>query len=519
MAKSAVSFKTHRFKLQADSSDEVEIRSETFLGRNYTVVPVVAMVEGVRFGAAQTDPELGLASEFGATPVLWNNRPIVLNHPKKNKKFVSANESIDVLEAFSFGFTMNAELDDDKLKMEAWIEDDRVSELGEKAEEIVQAIKDGEMVEVSTGFFSQIDDKKGKFKGQSYKGVWRNVQPDHLAILELGSVGACSNDDGCGIPRINEEGDMAKDALTTGSSCSCGGKHPHVNEEDDAGEQTGDEEKKPKQKSQTSVPSVASTAPIEVQDAEDRADFREQMQRQVTQELGSDILSGDIAKVVQKALQRKYRNYVYVYGFSKTHVIFEAYTYDSERFNYNGYICYRQAFNVSNEGKVEFVGEPEEVILLTKIVPQEQSPTPVVQTKENDMADAPKVEEKTEEKPVVQAATPEVVAPKVLSAQEYIDNAPPEIRDMLNASMRAQAARKEELIKTLTENKKCKFTKEVLLTKPVDELEALVELSGAAPSYKGVAPANQPYVQENSEPRFMNAPKIWGEEKKDAAAA
>ena len=43
--------------------------TKVFMGEDYLVVPVVAMVEGVRFGANQEDPELGLASEFGKYPI------------------------------------------------------------------------------------------------------------------------------------------------------------------------------------------------------------------------------------------------------------------------------------------------------------------------------------------------------------------------------------------------------------------------------------------------------------------
>src|SRR5688500_17448146 len=94
------------------------VRTQTCLGIEYVVVPVVAMIEGVRFGANQTSGELGLASEFGKFPVGWNNRPCTVGHPKVGGDFVSANTP-DVLSSWSFGVTMNTQLDGDKLKMEA----------------------------------------------------------------------------------------------------------------------------------------------------------------------------------------------------------------------------------------------------------------------------------------------------------------------------------------------------------------------------------------------------------------
>ncbi len=55
-------------------------------------------------------------------------------------------------------------------------------------------------MEVSTGLFSEIEAKPGIFKGRHYKGVVRNLRPDHLAILP-DSIGACSIADGAGLMR------------------------------------------------------------------------------------------------------------------------------------------------------------------------------------------------------------------------------------------------------------------------------------------------------------------------------
>ena len=57
-------------------------RTEKFAGRDYMVVPVVALVEGVIQGVNAANPELALASEFGKFPAGWNGRPVVMDHPE-----------------------------------------------------------------------------------------------------------------------------------------------------------------------------------------------------------------------------------------------------------------------------------------------------------------------------------------------------------------------------------------------------------------------------------------------------
>lgn len=513
---------------QVDS--DIEIRTETLFGREFTVVPVVAMVEGVRFGAAQTDPELGLASEFGENPELWNNRPLVMNHPKVDGNFVSANSSPEVLEEYYFGITMNAKLDDTKLKMEAWFDNARIEELGGEFEETLEKIKDQELVEVSVGFYSDLEPKKGKFKGQSYKGIWRNIRPDHLAILSEGMLGACSNADGCGIPRINKESDMAKQ-LATGEAvktgCSCGGTHT---QEEHTDEEVVEGATPKTQKSKSGVPLLNPLKALEEEAAEERAAIRELNQKIVDQQIDSSLMDSDVRKLLNRALAKQYGSYSYVYGFTNEYVIFEKYNYSAYG-EYSGYVTYRQNINVT-EGAVEFVGDPEEVVLLTKIVPQsqaesEQLTTATVQTQENDMTKAndttatgatgttPEATATTTPAATTETTQTPAVQEKKLTAQEYIENAPAEVREVLQSSLKMHQDRKAECIKTLKAHPKNKFSDEHLSAQSLDVLENMVELIGATPSYAGVAPASAPRVH-NEGAQIIEAPRVF--ERKSAAA-
>ena len=187
-----------------------DTREETLMGRKHLVVPVVALVEMVLQSSSSDEPELALAEEFGANPLAWNGRPIVVNHPELNGEKVSASLT-DVVDAEKIGEIYNTVLDDKKLKLEAWIDLERAEELGGVISETVAKLQDGgEIIEVSTGLFSNVEAKGGKFNGEDYGGIWRNIVPDHLAILSE-ATGACSIEDGCGAPRAN----------VAAASCSC----------------------------------------------------------------------------------------------------------------------------------------------------------------------------------------------------------------------------------------------------------------------------------------------------------
>ena len=181
-----------------------DIRTAELQGRSHIVLPVVALVEGVLHPSNAESPELALASEFGHFPDGWNGRPVVLNHPKVDGEPVSAN-SPRIMNNEVFGQLFNTVLDDTKLKSEIWIDTNRANELGGKVQDAVDRLQDGELMEVSTGLFMDLDPTEGTYNGARFSGIWRNIVPDHLAVLPPGTIGACSIADGCGAPRTNAE--------------------------------------------------------------------------------------------------------------------------------------------------------------------------------------------------------------------------------------------------------------------------------------------------------------------------
>jgi hypothetical protein len=107
---------------------------------------------------------------------------------------VSAVSSPDIYER-SLGTVWNSRMESDKLKANLYLHVQRTEQI---APMLMQAIKSGRQIEVSTGLFSQDQQTSGRWNTEEYVAVVRNIQPDHLAVL-LDQQGACSWTDGCGL--------------------------------------------------------------------------------------------------------------------------------------------------------------------------------------------------------------------------------------------------------------------------------------------------------------------------------
>lgn len=187
-----------------------ETREETLDNKNYLVVPVTMMVEGVHSGSH--GPILHYAEELGRYPESWDGIPVTIGHPKVNGVYVSAN-SPDVLTDWAVGRVFNTYLDEESkaLKAEAWL---CLEDLARISEDTLTKINDNEIIEVSVGVFSDEEDVTGIYNNEQYIAIARNHRPNHLALLP-DAVGACSIEDGCGI-RVNKKGgtNVTKEKIT-----------------------------------------------------------------------------------------------------------------------------------------------------------------------------------------------------------------------------------------------------------------------------------------------------------------
>jgi hypothetical protein len=191
--------KNNKLYIHSITANNYTVRVEQYEGRKHLVIPVIMLVDGVHNGSQ--GPLLHLSDEFGKIPESWNGIPVSIQHPEQDGTPVSAN-SPSIIEQQTVGRIFNTRLDGDKLKAEAWIDEEKVRNI---SPETLQLIRYSKPIEVSTGVFTDDDLSDGDWHNENYVGIARNHRPDHLALLP-NDIGACSNRDGCGV-RTNKEED------------------------------------------------------------------------------------------------------------------------------------------------------------------------------------------------------------------------------------------------------------------------------------------------------------------------
>lgn len=189
----------NQFQVITCNLDTVNVRHDILEGRNHLVVPMVMLLEGVHQGSG--GPLYYPESELSKTPVVWNHKPIVVYHPIYNGQPISACDPA-VIESSKVGLIMNTRWEDGKLKSEAWLEVNRCDKVDKR---IMKKINKKEMIELSTGVFTDNEDAEGEWNGEKYTAIARNYRPDHLALLP-DQKGACSIKDGAGLMRNQEVG-------------------------------------------------------------------------------------------------------------------------------------------------------------------------------------------------------------------------------------------------------------------------------------------------------------------------
>lgn len=68
--------------------------------------------------------------------------------------------------------------------------------------------------------------------------------------------------------------------------------------------------------------------------------------------------------------------------------------------------------------------------------------------------------------------------PEELSVEEYINNAPAGMRDLLASGVKAHNQAKMQLVKAITSNKRCPWTPDDLMSRDLSELQGLASLAG-----------------------------------------
>ncbi len=202
-----------------------DVSREVYREDGFLVVPVEVTREGVHNDHLKT----GNAIRDAARRNLFENVPVVFNHPRKDGHYVKI-RGMNRPE-FEKGFTRNQEFDEERNRIVA----EMVLDLNkEDVEGVATEFLMGSSFPVSIGFFADKVRDPGEFDGVEYEFVERRLNDvDHLAILLDGEEGACST---CKGPIPNNSSDSTDSMILA--------QIPDINLDKKGGEKSMCEEEK-----------------------------------------------------------------------------------------------------------------------------------------------------------------------------------------------------------------------------------------------------------------------------------
>ena len=425
-----------------------KVRHDKMGDKDYLVVPMVMLTEGVHNGSL--GPLLYTKDELAKLPDTWNMKPVVIYHPSGN----SACDPL-VIDSQGVGVIMNTKIVEEpkgkgkliKLHAEAWLEESRLKKVDDR---VLNALEKGEMMEVSTGLFTENEEIAGEWEGEKYSAIARNFHADHLAILP-DQKGACSLEDGAGLLRNEASFDAVRGLLFTALDAKFGQYACYV----------------------------ADVFKEFVVYSKGMKLYKINYSATET----SATLEGEPTEVVRVVQYRSPDGSV-IANIERSPNVDKKQIVDNLVKNSNG--LWTEADRAFLMGKSE-----AQLMQLT-------APTPAPTPAENA---AQKAAEKGAEqiKPAMAANSAPVPVPeKEPSVAEYLAKAPAGLRSMLANGLRAHDGRKNELVGAILASPRNAFKKEALEGKDIEELQALVALAGptqneqALASYSGLADALQP---------------------------
>tara|TARA_R110002020_G_scaffold12409_6_gene45519 strand:- start:23101 stop:24483 length:1383 start_codon:yes stop_codon:yes gene_type:complete len=420
------------------------VRHDTMEGREYLVAPMVMLTEGVHKGS--NGSLYYPRDELSKTPEVWNHKPVVVYHPTMNGVGVSACDP-DIITSRKVGVIMNTRFDAEtgKLRAEAWLEKDRIQKVDPR---IAGSLERSEIMELSTGLFTDNENMDGDFDGKSYSSVARNYRPDHLALLP-DKKGACSIEDGAGLLQLNSS---EKGTLEEAICLEFG---------------------------EGVVPKDIVTKQVifSKEDQLFRVDF-------TTNESGFVF---DQKSLVEVSRELSYQAITETQSQGENEM---AKSIITEKVN--GLISNENTqFNEEDQEGLSLLSEAT----LDKLEPvlndedTEDDSSEETEAASEEVAEV-KCEDDGEETCDAEKETEAVENQRPLSAKEYVANAPPEIRDLLESGLASHQRDRDALIDVIVANENNIFEKQQLAEKSMSELKGLAALAAKAesvPSYAGAA--------------------------------
>ena len=443
------------------------VRHDQLEGRDHLVAPMVMLLEGVHSGS--NGPLFYSKKEIGQHPETWNGKPIVIYHPMVNGMGVSAC-SPEVFNSRKCGVVMNSTFQkkDKALKAEAWLDVERLEAVDDR---VMSALEADEPMELSTGLFADYDLTEGTWNNEEYLGSVHNCRPDHLALLP-DKIGACSLAKGAGLLVNKADNKKRIEWILSETMKEMGG----------------------------------------LTDNEmSHSNLRDALNGAMTIKYGDakGIWNGWIEDVYEDFIIYFFDGKLHRLDYSATDTMVELENVPPrEVVRVTEYRTTDGAF-VGNEPAAED-GDPS---VKEKDMDRKELVDNLIANEVNEWSDDDReflmnatdaqfekmAAEVTVEAPAVNVVTPEVtpapapvqnavvvgaasIAPKAVTANEYVQNAPAEIRDMLNAGLSSHNADRQRVIANITANDKNIFTPEQLGGKDLQELKALEALAYQAPA-------------------------------------
>jgi hypothetical protein len=422
-------------------------RNDTMDGKEFLVAPMIMIVEGVLNGTG--GPLYYPAEELSKTPQVWNMKPVVVNHPSHNGYGISACDP-DIIRNRGVGWILNTTFEDGKLKAEAWIDLNKAAIVDNR---IVEAIENKEVMELSTGLFTDNENVEGEFNGKEYIAIARNYRPDHLAILP-DTQGACSVSDGAGFLRLNEAHDSVEISISAFDS------------------------KKAVKFFEQNLEHIGKT---------------------IKEVIENQISHSDIWSLLSSALQKDNEN------------LWIDEVFDSFFIYVDDGILYKQNYSI-NDGEVNLIGEREKVT--RKIIFETENGAILnnKNTRKDNVMEKDKLVEAiiankstqwTSEDTEALMAMNESVLNKMLPVEKedhedknkeetvvdntvqdnasdlnkkYYEDMPEDMKAVFNHGKETLAAEKNNLINIITANENCSFSKEQLQAKDLNDLKGIASL-------------------------------------------
>lgn len=425
------------------------LRHETMEDRPYTVVPMIMAVEGVLNGSSGSLFYSG--EELGKIPAAWNHKPITINHPVTDGLAVSACDP-GILDRQKVGIIMNARFEDSKLKAEAWVEESR---LGIVDNRVADALQNNEMMELSTGLWSTIDETPGTWNQKSYDKTVRDIIPDHLAILP-DTVGACSIKDGAGFFRTNKEGENS-DGLNDRWRKLLLLENVQSHEEIRDALRDALNARSPTDDGFFWIERVYDSFIIH-----EDGDKLFKLSYQSTDD--QVTFTGDPVEVV-RVVEYRLKN-----GGTLVNNIQTETESDMKKEKIVDGLIANGCTHWSDEDR-EFLLSQNESQLEKMIPVVNVDDTPDPPTPDN----VPDTLTENKESAITPDASPS--PPKPLTAEEYVQNAPPEIREVLSSGLSVNRQQKAAFIESIVANEVNVFTKEYLETQSFKQLSGIARLA------------------------------------------